>query len=99
MNKFGAVCSVIIMLLAAIAGLFAGVYLNSAAYGGCNFVCGYCRLCVRYIQRKRTAVMVYCCPLFDTAEPIRLRVFLQVFFPFSFHVLLFRHPLSNKQPG
>lgn len=34
MNKFGTVCSVIIMLLAAIAGLFAGVYLNQQPIEG-----------------------------------------------------------------
>ncbi len=57
MNKFGTVCSVIIMLLAAIAGLFAGVYLNQQPIEGAILFSGYSRICMRYIQRKRTAVI------------------------------------------
>lgn len=34
MNKFGTVCSVIIMLLAAIAGFFAGMYLDQQPIEG-----------------------------------------------------------------
>ena len=67
MKKFKTVCSAIIMIIAAIMGLFVGALLNEAI-GRCDFVCGYRRFfsgCIRKeTTRKNKLYQIPQCHLF-----------------------------------